>query len=336
MDAERLTASRPRVAVLGAGGTIAMAPGQGAGVLPRLDADALLEAVPGLETVAEVTAGDLSVIPGPHMDLAGVIQIRDAADRAIAAGADGVVITQGTDTIEETAFALELLHADEAPVVVTGALRHPALPGADGPANLLDSVRIAADREAAGRGVLVVLNATVHAAARVTKAHTSRPDAFASSPGPLAEVSESRVLWAAPPAAQRATAAEACREPAPVALLAASLGDDGRLLPGLAAAGYQGLVIDALGGGHLPPLMAERLDAICAAMPVVVASRCRAGATLQETYAYPGGELDLARRGALTAGWLTAPKARVALSLLVGAGASRGEIREFLEAYGGG
>lgn len=330
----------PNIAVLCIGGTITMTGEGGAGVLPRLDAAALVRAVPALADIAVVHARTLSVVPSPHMDLETVVAIAGAVTEEAEAGADGVVLTHGTDTIEESAFALDLLLGPGIPVAVTGAMRNPALPGADGPANLLAAVRVAASRKGAGQarglGVVVVMDDQVHAPRFVRKVHTTSVAAFRSEPLLLGQLTESRLaLFADLPALPR-IGFEAGHAPAPVALLTAVMGDDGRLADGIVAAGYAGLVVAGMGGGHVPPAMVPRLESLAVRMPVIVATRTGGGATLAQTYAYPGAEIELAERGLIRAGWLPPLKARIALALLLGAGADRAAVRAFFASFGGG
>lgn len=326
----------PNIAVLCIGGTITMTGEGGAGVLPRLDAAALVRAVPALADIAAVHARTLSVVPSPHMDLETVVAIASAVTEEAEAGADGVVLTHGTDTIEESAFALDLLLRSGIPVAVTGAMRNPALPGADGPANLLAAVRVAAAGRARGLGVVVVMDDQVHAPRFVRKVHTTSVAAFRSEPLLLGQLTESRLaLFADLPALPR-IGFEIGHAPAPVALLTAVMGDDGRLANGIAAAGYAGLVVAGMGGGHVPPAMVPRLESLAARMPVVVATRTGGGATLAQTYAYPGAEIELAERGLIRAGWLPSLKVRIALSLLLGAGADTAAVRAFFAAFEGG
>jgi L-asparaginase len=149
--------SRPKVTVLSLGGTIAMTGDTSSGgVVPRLTGEELVSAVPQLEAVAEIEAESFLQIPGAHITVGNLVEVAEEATRRIDAGASGIVITQGTDTIEEAAFALDLLVDRDAPVVVTGAMRSPTLPGADGPANLLASVSVAASDAARGLGTLEI------------------------------------------------------------------------------------------------------------------------------------------------------------------------------------
>jgi L-asparaginase len=326
----------PDIALIGVGGTIAMAHTEQGGVAPALNAGKLLDAVPGLGSLVRPRPINLKNLPSPHLRLEDLPDIAAGITAALADGCTGVVVSQGTDTIDEVAFGLQLLNVWPAPVVVTGALRHPSQAGADGPGNLLDAMRVAAHPAARGRGVMVVLNTTIHAADRVIKRHASRPDAFASPRGTLGEIIEDAVYFEAPADSPGMGAAAGCSQPDPVALLPAALGDDGRLVDYLQGAGYRALVVDGMGGGHLTPAMTDRLQQLDAAFPVIVASRTGGGRTLRQTYGYQGGEIDLAHRGVIRAGSLTGLKARIAVSLLLGAGADNAALRRFFSQFGGG
>lgn len=325
----------PRITVIGVGGTIAMTGPGGAAVLPELGAGMLVETVPGLADICEVTAITLSKAPSPHMDLSSVLSIADTVRKAHADGAEGVVVLQGTDTMEETAFALELLLGRSVPVAVTGAMRNPAQPGGEGPANLLAAARTAAAR-CGDMGVVVVMDGTIHAPRFVRKAHTASAAAFAPGPVTLGEVTDNAIVLYAhiPPLPKLDMAADA--RPAAVVLIEAALGEEGRLLDFVERAGYRGIVIAGMGGGHVPPAMADRLEALATRLPIIVGSRAEAGTTLTSTYAYSGGEIDLARRGVIRAGWLSARKARVALALLLSADNDVSQIARFFTNFGGG
>lgn len=316
------------VAVLALGGTIASVPARpdAPGVAPGLDGAALVAAVPGLTSVARVTSRSVAQVPGAHLTVDDVVTVASAVEEALAAGAAGVVVTQGTDTIEDTAFLLDLLVGSSAPVVVTGAMRNPTLPGADGPANLLASVAVAASPAARGLGTLVVLNDEVHAARFVQKRHTVNPAAFASYPGPLGWVSEGRPQLVLRPVGRRTLARPPAGAHHRVALVALTLGDDGALAAAAVERGADGVVLEALGGGHVPPGVLDALDDAARRVPVVVASTTRAGPLLRSTYDFVGSELDLGRRGVLGAGSLDARKARLLLTLLLRGGADRDEI----------
>lgn len=310
-------AAKPRVAVLALGGTIAMTSGGEAGVVPTLTGEMLVAAVPGLGYLAEVEACSFRQLPGAHLQFDDLEALAEEIRERRRAGQQGFVITQGTDTIEETAFALDRLLDIDAAVVVTGAMRNPTLPGADGPANLLAAVQTAIHPGAAGLGALVVMNDEIHAARFVRKLHTTSPAAFASpDTGRIGWVCEGRVRIALPPPAVAAVRGPGTRA-ARVAIVTVGLGDDGSLVHAALAAGFDALVVQATGGGHVPPPVAQALEEAAAVMPVVLASRVGAGEVLASTYGFVGGEIDLQRRGLVRAGWLDAIKARVLLTLLL-------------------
>jgi L-asparaginase len=257
---------------------------------------------------------------------------------AAAGGVDGVVITQGTDTIEETAFVLDRLVPSSMPVVVTGAMRNPTLAGADGPANLLAAVQVAASAQTRGLGCLVVMNDEIHAARFVRKLHTSSTAAFSSGPaGQLGWLAEGAVRLVCRLDAMPGLHVAAQPRDVKVALLTMALGDDGALVDAVAGAGIDGLVVAGMGGGHVPPSVADALERAARRLPVVLASRAGAGEVLARTYGFPGGEIDLQRRGLIRAGWLDGIKAKALLTLMLRHGsASRDEIVHIFEAWGGG
>ncbi len=328
-------ASLPKVTVFSLGGTIASTndfAGGSAGVAPRLGARELVDAVPELREVAELEAVPFRQTASGDLTLPDLVSLAAETAKRFEAGVAGVVVTQGTDTIEETSFALDLLVRGPQPVVVTGAMRNPTLAGADGPANLLAAVRVAAFPQAAGLGTLVVLNDEIHAARFVRKTHTFSSSTFRSpSAGPLGWVVEGRprVAFRVPELAGKPTGVGA--EIPAVALLKCVLGDDSRLVEQVAALGYAGLVVEALGGGHVPARMVPALERLAGRLPVVLASRTGGGELLRETYGFPGSERDLLARGLVPAGFLDGPKARVLLSLLLATGAGTDEVRTAFE-----
>jgi L-asparaginase len=189
--------SLPHIAVASLGGTITMTPGTtGAGVTPTLGADDLIAAVPGLQRIASIETATLASLPGASLSFADVLSALDWAEAAVARGAHGVVLIQGTDTLEETAYLLDLHWSRPEPLVVTGAMRSPGVPGADGHANLLASVQTAASSPCGPLGAVVVMNDEVHAASRARKSHAASTAAFVSPVfGPIGVVSEGRVVY---------------------------------------------------------------------------------------------------------------------------------------------
>ena len=325
-----------RVAVFGLGGTIVMgAPTGQSGVRPSLTAAHLVASVPGLAALGvELVARDVRSLPSASLTFADLRALGAEIAAAVADGVDGVVVTQGTDTLEETAYALDLTYRGDQPVVLTGAMRNPTLPGADGPANLFAAVVTALDPGARGRGVLVAFADEIHAAARVRKAHTSSVTAFTSPVGgPLGQVVEGRPRWLN--RSGRRTLVPPSTQDVRVGLVVAALGDDGWQLP-LLAERCDGLVVAAFGAGHVPQTWVPTLSELAARMPVVLASRAGAGPVLTHTYGYPGSEQDLLGRGLIGAGFLDPYKARVLLGLALAAGADRDQLAAAFAVAGGG
>ncbi len=325
---------RAHISLIGMGGTIAMAPSASGGIVPSLDADDLVASVPGLaELDATITATTLRSLPSPSLGFADLVALSDRVRAEIAGGADGVVITHGTDTIEETAFFLDLTVPDDAPVVVTGAMRHPDAAGADGPGNLYAAVRVAISPAARGLGCLVVMSDEVHGARFVRKSHTSSTGAFVSPGfGPLGLVVEGdpRIRGAARPGLT--LPADPRVAGLRVGLVTVALGDDGTLLR-RAGDAFDGIVLAGLGAGHVPAGMVPLVAEHAARVPVVLSTRTGAGSVLRQTYGYPGSERDLLERGLIHSGFLDPAKARILLQLLLATGAGRPEITAAFERF---
>lgn len=311
-----------------------MTPGR-LGVVPTLSAQDMIDAVPALARHADIDAVSYSMKPGASLSLEDLVTIAALIDTRLEAGASGAVVIQGTDTIEETAFVLDLLVQSSAPVVVTGAMRAASALGADGPANLLAAVLVASQAASTGFGALVVLNDEIHAARYVRKCHSARPAAFESpAVGPLGVVLEEQALfhWRLQRSAplQRPQALH----DVPVALVALALGDDGRQLGALPQLGYRGVVLEALGAGHVPAALVPPLEALAKQMPVILSTRVVAGPVLSRTYGFSGSESDLLERGLISAGWLSPGKAVQLLRLLLALGASRRDLEGRFAHYG--
>jgi L-asparaginase len=316
--------ARQQIHLLTTGGTIAMrASEQGANLgAPPPFLEMLGRNLPDVE----VTLRPVLAKPSAGFALAEIAAIASAAQES-ASQADGVVITHGTDVLEETAFALELLTRTEAPIVVTGAMRLANQPSADGDANLIAACRVAAHPAARGRGPMVVFDDEIHWAALARKRHAFRTHAFSSEPfGPLGWVREGEVRFTLTPAQRLPHLAWGSGAPViPVVDVGPSL--EPALLEKLD--GCDGLVLALPGGGHVADTTPALLEKLAARMPVIFASRTGAGETLTRSYGYAGGEMDLIRRGLIPARWLDGRKARVALAILLSKSASRDEIAAF-------
>jgi L-asparaginase len=326
----------PHVHVISLGGTIAMAASPAGGVTPALSVDQLLTAVPGLASLdLTIEATNFRQLPGASLsfdDLHGLLALIDDVLRS---GVDGVVVAQGTDTIEETAYLLDLRHTGPQPIVVTGAMRNSTMAGADGPANLLAAVQTAASPAARNLGCVVVLADEVHAARRVRKTHSISTSTFQSPVGgPLGYLVEGELhLLSAVPHRTVVPAPARAWKPR-IGLATVVLDDDAVLLENLAGR-VDGLVIAAFGAGHVPQHLVPTLHELAGQVPVVLASRTGAGPVLAATYGFPGSERDLLARGLISAGLLNPYKARILLHTLVAADADRKTIEKAFAAASG-
>jgi L-asparaginase len=331
--------AEPTVAVFSLGGTIAMTrdPNSG-GVVPALGARQLLGAIPQLaELGVRLEVSDFLRKPGASLTVEDLLGLHRAILDVCADGAAGIVITQGTDTIEESAYLLDLLHGEDAPIVVTGAMRNPTVPGADGPANLTAAIVAAADPAMRGTGCSVAMNDELHTALHVRKTHTTSPAAFQSPAcGRFASVREGRLRMAWNPRAQRPLFLDPPEPGSPipkVAVVTAGLGDDGRLLEPIAQA-CDGLVLAAFGGGHVPAAWLPTIARFAPTMPVVLTSRIGHGSTLEGTYSFEGSEMSLEKAGVINGGILAPYQARLALRLLLARGTDLAAIRTTVYALG--
>jgi L-asparaginase len=319
------------VRLLAAGGTISM---QGERAVPSLDAAELIEAVPALSAVRELQAESVLALPGPQIAPDQALALAQRA-QAAAANGDGVVITTGTDTLEEMAVLCALLHDGEAPIVLTGANRPASRPGADGAANLLDAVALAGAEVAAGLGAVVVFGGEIHDAMTARKVDSTGPAAFGSpAAGPLGRVVEGRVWLHARPL--RPAARPAALQPKALAhrveIITAALGDDGTLLRA-AAEVADGLVVVALGAGHVPPGVLGALRQAAARIPVLVTCRVERASMMFCTYGFEGSEEDVRSSGATCVPFLSAAAARMALVCCLGAGLDGDGVATALAAY---
>lgn len=309
------------VILLAAGGTISSVEGASGqpGATPQLDGAALAAALPG---GVRVEARSLRALNGSQLTNADAHALAEAAVAEAASGR-GVVVTSGTDTIEELAVLFDACNGHEAPIVVTGAIRPASAPGADGPANLVDAVAAAAAPATAGTGALVAFAGELHAARAVRKTDSTMPGAFGSPRGgPIGRVAEGRVeLFARPvrPAAALAPAHLDFRVP----IVGTWLGDDGELLRAALGLEPDGLVLVALGAGHLPPRALHALREAPPELPVALAVRPERGHVLRETYGFEGSERDVLATGAMPAGALSPAAARMLLLAGLGAGLAR-------------
>lgn len=314
-----------RAAIVFTGGTIATRPDvQAGGNVPVLDGAAILALAPDVARIAQVDVIDWGLVPASHLNFGQMLSIARVVDNQLRRPEiDGAVVVQGTDSIEETSFAFDLLLRTGKTVVVTGAMRNSTAPDFDGARNLRDAVLCAVAPELRGQGTMVVLNGVAISADVVVKRDSTAMDTFQPREGePLARVVDGVVV---PGAARRprrvlpdipATAVE------DVYLVTAAAGMDGALVRGLAALRPRGLVVAATGSGNThPDLLAAALELQADGTTVVLTTRCATG-TVAPTYAFPGGGAQWLRAGAILSR-CDGLKSRVALALGLAAGLDR-------------
>jgi L-asparaginase len=318
-------AGTPRsVRLLAAGGTISM---RGDHAVPALDGAQLIAELPELDSGPPLQAETVLAVPGAHLTLSDSLRLANRARDAARAG-EGVVITTGTDTMEELAVLCALVHDGEAPIVLTGANRPGSQPGADGPANLLDAVAVAAAPQAAGLGAVIVFGGEIHGAMTTRKVDSTGPTAFGSpTAGPLGRVVERRVWLHAMPI--RPAALDLGRLANRVVVVTTGLGDDGAMLRH-ASRSADGVVLVALGAGHLPLGVMEELEAAADRVPVVITCRPERSSMMFSTYGFAGAERDLRASTAICAPFLSPAAARVTLLCCLGAGLDRAGTRAAL------
>jgi L-asparaginase len=319
------------IVLLFTGGTISMRHDPTAGgAVPTLRGKDILALAPGIDEIAQLEIDDWGAYPGPHMTIERMWALRERiAEHLARPEVEGIVVTHGTDSLEESAYLVARSVESEKPVVFTGAMRTSSDLGWDGPGNLGASVRVAASEDARERGVMVVMMDRVFTALDVTKAHTHMLDAF-DSPGlgPLGVIADGKVIF------RRASALPPIIAPkslaTPVDIVMTYAGADSRLLDASRVEG-RAVVIAGMGRGNVPPAMVDGIDRwIADDKPVVITSRSLRG-RVGCTYGYPGGGRRLAERGVIFAGARRPQQARIDVMLALGAGLSISELRDLLE-----
>ncbi|MBZ6496778.1 asparaginase [Natrinema longum] len=284
------------VTVISTGGTIASTDSSdGGGAAPELTAATLVGAVPGLEETVDIETHDFSNVPSPHFTIEQMYElvelIRELDDDP---DVDGLVVTQGTDILEESAYFVDLCYDGSTPVAFTGAMRNPSLASPDGPANLLASVQTVRSEEAADAGVVVVFNDRVHAARDVTKTNSMNVDTFRSPEfGPLAVRDEDRVTWRRSTEGEEPTFDPDTDRLTNDVFAVTATADMPEAAVSSAADGAA-LCLAATGAGHIPPTIIPALESLRdRAVPIVATTRCPEGRLARDTYGFRGSEATL-------------------------------------------
>ena len=324
----------PKVAVIGTGGTIASRydPALGRKIAVR-SGEELLRMLPDLGGVAEIAVDDFVTMGSFQMTAAVAFGLAQRIDEWVRRpGVAGVVVTHGTDTMEETAYLADLVVAGDRPIVFTGAQRSSDEPDTDGPRNLMNAIRAAAAPATAGLGAVICFNDELHAARDVTKLHSSALQTFQSPDhGRLGVVDGERVVIDRRPPRRRHYPVTRLEER--VDLVKLALGADARHLDASVAAGAMGIVLEAFGLGNATIAVVDGVRrAVSAGVPVVVTSRCLAGRA-RPVYGGGGGGRDLEDAGAIFAGDLRAVKARILLMVLLADGPTLPELKARLATF---
>ncbi len=321
-----------KVAVVFTGGTISMVVDERLkAAIPALSDEEILETVSGIERIAHIESIHFGSYPGPHMNVERMCELADLVqDLMKQEDIEGIVITHGTDVLEETAYFLDLVLPKLKSVVVTGAMRSSSELGYDGPANLSAAICTALSEESVGQGVLVVMNNQVYSADEVTKIHTLSLDTFQSPDfGPLGIVDQDQVIFYR--SKNKGTKPLPYQKLYRVGLVKTVAGDEGDLVEACISLGYEGLVIEAMGRGNVPPKMAESIrHAIDLKIPVVLVSRCLKGRVL-DSYGYDGGGQQLRAMGVILGDNMSGQKARLKLMLVLNATSEMMKIKERFE-----
>jgi L-asparaginase len=325
--------SKIKIAVVSTGGTIAMKNIGNGLASPALTGDDLMACIPAVGNQRPVETFSYCNVPSSYLTLKDLAGLRQFIYGLKKKGFSGVVITHGTDTMEETAFFLDITAPDGIAIVLTGAQRNASLPSSDGTVNLMDSILVASDKRTATMGVVVVFASEILPAREVTKHHRTRVDTFkALEFGPLGTVSNDRVIWYREPLIRYTYNLGSVDKR--VDIIPCYLGADSRGIFNYLKEGVDGLVVDATGAGHVPPAMLEGIiKAVDSGIPVVMTSRVPIGRLLTDTYGYIGAERYLRDIGVIFGEDLPAWKARLKLVVLLSNGLSVDEIRHEFERY---
>ncbi len=317
-----------KIFILATGGTIQMKKDPGRGLVPAFLGEELMRglAFPGEEFILEFD--EFSNVPSPWIKPEDMMKISERIN-SLALECDGIVITHGTDTLEETAYFLSLTYSGDKPVVMTAAMRAPPDLGIDGPRNIYDSIKTALEDASRSRGVMVVINNSIFSPRDVTKISTSNLAAFTSPEyGLLGTIDEKVIYFSKTVDRERINTSSLAL---PVDLIQAYSGADSRLIRHSVNSGARGIVLEALGRGNVPPGMLEGIKyALDKGLPVVVSTKVQNG-RVAPTYGYEGGGRDLADLGCYFAGNLRANKARIKLMLALGT--KEKEIRRYFEKF---
>lgn len=323
--------NKPKVCIIFTGGTISMTVDEEVGAaIPTLSGEQILSMVSNIDKIADIEVNNFGEIPGPHMTIEKLLELKNLIQTKLEdESITGVIVTHGTDTLEETAYFLDLTIKHSKPVVVVGAMRNSSELGYDGSSNLAAAVCTAVSPKARNKGVLVVLNNMVNAAAEVTKTNTLSLDTFQSPYGPLGTIDTNDfIVYREIAYRQHIETNQVERR---VDLIKTVMDMDDRLIRCSVDSGAIGIVIEAMGRGNVSPKVMEGIRyAMSKGVIVVVVSRCYSG-RVYVSYGYAGGGKELSDMGVIMGGDMRGPKARLKLMLALGKTQDREKIRALFE-----
>lgn len=321
-----------KILIVFTGGTFSMKiDEETGGAVPSYSGAELLEKIPQAKELADITCYDFGKYPGPHMTPELMFRLSNTIKNLIKnENYSGVVVTHGTDTLEETAYLLDLTIKTEIPIVLIGSMKNSSESDWDGPRNLLDAIHVCLDENCRNLGVLVCLNSEVNAASEVTKTYTDEIDTFRSLDfGALGLIEDGKVTINRPPF--KLETIQPDKIISNVDLLTVYAGMSEKFFKYSTDSRVEGIVVEALGVGNVPPAAFEGIKyAVEKNIPVVLVSRCPAGETL-DIYSYPGAGKWLHSIGVMFAEYLNGQKARIKLILALGKTRNKEELKKIFE-----
>ena len=321
-----------KIIIIFTGGTISMKNDVNTNaVVPSLCGEDILKLTPGIDNIAKIDFLDFGMIPGPHMAPKKMLELsRIIKSKVIMEGYDGVVVTHGTDSLEETAYLVDLTYNAPMPVIFVGSMKNSSEPGWDGPSNLINAMYAAISDEARNRGVLVVMNGEIHSASQVTKTNTHTLDTFKSKEfGPIGFVDNNKVYFYFNFIKRQFIPTDEIN--IHVDLIKCGCGMDGRLLKLCVDSGAEGIIIEGMGRGNIPPEMVLGVEyALSMGIPVILVSRCLMGKVFDD-YGYEGAGRELTEKGVILGDNLPGQKARIKLMVALGYTKNLAEIKDIFE-----
>ncbi len=322
---------KKKIAIIFTGGTISMKfDHKISAAIPALSSEEIISSVTDIEDFCDIEIINFGSLPGPHVTPDIMMEISIITKKMLKRDdINGVIITHGTDSLEETAFLLDLTINSEKPVIVVGSMRNASELGYDGPSNLSSAICTCISDESKNKGVLVVMNNEVNSAREVSKTHTMSLNTFKSYFGPLGIVDNDEVIYYRNITKHSHIFTDKLVKE--VGLIKSCSGMDGSLIDYLVMNNYKGIVVEAMGRGNLPVDMARAIkDAISKNIFIVIVSRCHTGRVL-DSYGYEGGGKKLRNFGAIFSGDLNGQKARIKLMLALSITNDKNKIKEIFE-----